>query len=46
MINISPIGRNASTQERNEFNTYDNEHKVRAKMVEDIKKEFPDFGLT
>ncbi|KWU42382.1 putative phosphomannomutase [Rhodotorula sp. JG-1b] len=46
MINVSPIGRNASVNERNEFEAYDKEHKVRAKLVELLKKEFADFGLT
>jgi phosphomannomutase len=46
MINVSPIGRNASVAERDAFNAYDDEHKVRAKMIEALKKEFPDFGLT
>jgi phosphomannomutase len=46
MINVSPIGRNASTAERDAFEKYDAEHKVRAAMVEALKKEFPDYGLT
>ena len=46
MVNISPIGRNASVDERNAFNKYDDVHKVRAKMVEELKAKFPDFGLT
>ncbi|KAF2112277.1 phosphomannomutase-like protein [Lophiotrema nucula] len=46
MINVSPVGRNASNPERLAFNEYDNEHHVRDKMVEDIKKAFPDLGLT
>lgn len=46
MINVSPIGRNASQAERDAFNKYDDEHRVRATMVEAIKKEFPDYGLT
>ncbi|CAI1966750.1 hypothetical protein SEUBUCD646_0F00160 [Saccharomyces eubayanus] len=46
MINISPIGRNASTEERNEFERYDKVHQIRAKFVEALKKEFPDYGLT
>ncbi|CAN6648790.1 phosphomannomutase [Trichomonascus vanleenenianus] len=46
MINVSPIGRNASIAERHEFEQYDKEHNVRSKMVEAIKKEFPDLGLT
>ncbi|KAH9827210.1 eukaryotic phosphomannomutase [Teratosphaeria destructans] len=46
MINVSPIGRNASVQERNEYEKFDLEHKIRATFVEAIKKEFPDLGLT
>lgn len=46
MINISPIGRNASTEERNEFEKYDKEHQVRAKFVEALKKEFSHLKLT
>jgi phosphomannomutase len=46
MVNISPIGRNASTEERNEFQRYDAEAGVRAKLVDTLRKEFPDFGLT
>ncbi|KUI62255.1 Phosphomannomutase [Cytospora mali] len=29
MVNVSPIGRNASTQERNDYEKYDKEHHVR-----------------
>ncbi|EAL88512.1 phosphomannomutase (Sec53), putative [Aspergillus fumigatus A1163] len=43
MINVSPIGRNASVEERNE---YDKEHHIRTDMVNALKKEFPDYGLT
>ncbi|KAK5773757.1 phosphomannomutase SEC53 PWA37_005046 [Arxiozyma heterogenica] len=46
MINVSPIGRNASTEERNEFEKYDKEHQIRAKFVEALKKEFPHLKLT
>ncbi|KDE05382.1 phosphomannomutase [Microbotryum lychnidis-dioicae p1A1 Lamole] len=46
MINVSPIGRNASVQERDEFEKYDKESKVRATFVEALKKEFADYGLT
>jgi phosphomannomutase len=46
MINVSPIGRNASNAERNEFEKYDKEHGIRPKMVEDLKAAFPDMGLT
>merc|ERR1712224_179226 len=46
MMNISPVGRNCSREERNEFEKYDNEHHVRSKMVEAMKKEFADYDLT
>lgn len=46
MINVSPIGRNASVQERGEYEKFDLEHKIRATFIEAIKKEFPDMGLT
>ncbi|AAS51009.1 ABR236Wp [Eremothecium gossypii ATCC 10895] len=46
MVNISPIGRNASVQERNEFEAYDKEHQVRAKFVQALKKEFSHLDLT
>jgi phosphomannomutase len=46
MVNISPVGRNASIKERNEFEAYDKTHGVRVKMIEALRKEFPDLGLT
>lgn len=46
MINVSPVGRNASTQERNDFEAYDKVHKIREKMVAALKKEFPHLSLT
>lgn len=46
MINVSPIGRNASNDERNEYEKYDLEHKIREKFVEKLKQEFGDLGLT
>lgn len=46
MINVSPVGRNASTKERNDFEAYDKEHKIREKMVEALKKEFSHLKLT
>ncbi|KAF9273346.1 Phosphomannomutase [Mortierella antarctica] len=46
MINISPIGRNCSHPERNEFEKFDLEHKLREKFVAALKNEFPDYGLT
>ncbi len=46
MINVSPVGRNASTEERNTYEKYDLEHGVRRKFVEALKEKFPDLGLT
>ncbi|KAH8675748.1 eukaryotic phosphomannomutase [Xylariales sp. PMI_506] len=46
MINVSPVGRNVSTQERNDFEDYDKVHKIRAKFIEELKKHFPHLGLT
>lgn len=46
MINVSPVGRNASTQERNEFEAFDKTHNIRSTMVTALQKEFPDYGLT
>ena len=45
MINVSPVGRNASTQERNDYEAYDKQNGIRAKMVEALRNEFPDLGL-
>lgn len=46
MVNISPVGRNASTKERNEFEAYDKEHQIRSKMVTVLQKEFAHLNLT
>lgn len=46
MLNISPIGRNCSQKERDEFEIYDKQEKIREKMIEALKKEFPDIGFT
>mmetsp|Transcript_32976 Transcript_32976/g.82899 ORF Transcript_32976/g.82899 Transcript_32976/m.82899 type:complete len:251 (-) Transcript_32976:721-1473(-) len=45
MLNISPIGRNCSQEERDAFEQYDKVHNVRQKFVEALKKEFADLGL-
>jgi phosphomannomutase len=46
MVNISPVGRNASTKERNDFEAFDKIHNIRPKMVEALREEFKDYGLT
>eukprot|EP01138_Halocafeteria_seosinensis_P013799 gb/GECG01014091.1/.p1 GENE.gb/GECG01014091.1/~~gb/GECG01014091.1/.p1 ORF type:complete len:255 (+),score=42.32 gb/GECG01014091.1/:1-765(+) len=45
MLNISPVGRNCSREERDLFEKYDDEHQTRKKMVEALQKQFPDYGL-
>lgn len=46
MLNVSPIGRNCSQEERDAFEQYDKKTQVRAKFVAALKEKFPDFGLT
>lgn len=45
MINISPIGRNCSQEERDDFEVYDKEHNVRPQMIEKLQKEFGELNL-
>ncbi|PPQ63376.1 hypothetical protein CVT24_005641 [Panaeolus cyanescens] len=45
MVNISPIGRNATIQERLDFQALDKEKGYRRDFVAALKKEFPDYGL-
>lgn len=45
MINVSPIGRNATVQERHDFEKFDKEAGVRAEFVRVLKEKFPDYGL-
>ncbi|KAI0726738.1 eukaryotic phosphomannomutase [Fomitopsis betulina] len=46
MINVSPIGRNASYQERLDFLEYDTKHGVREAFVKALRERFSDYGLT
>ncbi|KAG6040867.1 Phosphomannomutase 1 [Claviceps citrina] len=46
MINVSPVGRNASTRERDEFEAFDREARVRARFVDALRARFPDVDLT
>lgn len=46
MINVSPIGRNASNDERQEFEQYDKKTGVRKLFVEKLREKFGDLGLT
>ena len=46
LINISPIGRNANQEERDEYEKFDLEHKIREKFVNALKVQFPNDNLT
>ena len=46
MLNVSPIGRNCSREERNDFEKFDLANKIRQTMVEKMKVEFADLKLT
>ena len=40
MLNVSPIGRNCSQEERDEFERYDKVHGICTKMVEVLREKF------
>ncbi|KDQ19188.1 hypothetical protein BOTBODRAFT_28674 [Botryobasidium botryosum FD-172 SS1] len=46
MMNISPIGRNASIQERLDFEAYDKIHGIRKAFVAILQSHFANYGLT
>ncbi|CAK5273830.1 unnamed protein product [Mycena citricolor] len=46
MINVSPIGRNATIAERKEFEAYDKIHGLRTAFVKILQEKFADYGLT
>lgn len=46
MMNVSPIGRNSTKQERDEFEEYDKKYEIRKKFISVLEHEFPDYGLT
>ena len=45
MINISPIGRSCSQQERDDFYKWDETHKIREKIIQSIKEKVPELEL-
>ena len=45
MINISPIGRDCTYEERIEFNEYDKIHNIRKNMISVLNEKFPDLNL-
>ncbi|XP_309297.3 phosphomannomutase [Anopheles gambiae] len=46
MLNVSPIGRNCSTAERQAFYAYDQTHQVRQRMIDRLRAEFAEVDLT
>lgn len=45
MMNICPIGRQCKFEERKVFSDFDKKHRVRDKMIQDLKDQFPDVDL-
>lgn len=45
LINVCPVGRNCTQEERMEFFEFDKKHQIREKFVEACKKKFTDMGL-
>ena len=45
MINLSPIGRNCSQAERNQFVIWDRDEKIREKFVTALRENFSDTSL-
>lgn len=45
MLNVSPIGRNCSQEERNEFEKFDLNAGIRKDMVSVLEKEFKSYNL-
>lgn len=46
MMNISPTGRQCTTNERAQFHEFDKKNQVRTKMIETLKEEFSHVDLT
>lgn len=45
LINVSPVGRSCSQQEREQFFEYDQKHGIRKELVRLFKEKFADTGL-
>jgi len=46
MINVSPIGRNATIAERHEYERYDKEHGIRTAFIKVLQEKFAAYDLT
>jgi phosphomannomutase len=40
LINVCPVGRSCSQAEREQFNTYDQEHSVRKQFIQELERNF------
>jgi len=45
LINVCPVGRSCSQEEREQFFEYDKEHRIRENFVKALEEKFPDLGL-
>lgn len=45
MINVSPVGRDCSREQRNDFEAYDKETGIRVKFIDVLKAQFGELGL-
>ena len=45
LLNISPIGRDSTIDERNEFEKYDKIHNIRLKMIHELDNQFKHYNL-
>lgn len=45
LINICPVGRSCSNEERQQFAEFDAQHKIREKFVQSLEKDLPELGL-
>jgi len=46
LINVCPVGRSVTQQQRDAFYQLDQKENIRAKLVQALEAEFPDLGLT
>lgn len=46
MLNVCPIGRSASKEQRDQFEALDKEKHIRLQMIESLKSQFPHLKLT
>ena len=46
MLNICPIGRSATKEQRDQFEILDKEKQIRKSIIDQLQAEFPDLKLT